>query len=42
MAQNKFKIANEFYGKARQYGGLSIREWCRRIIFPIYNIAKKY
>lgn len=42
MAQNKFKIANEFYSKARQYGGLSIREWSRRIIFPIYNIIKKH
>lgn len=42
MAQNEFKIANEFYNKARQYGGLSIREWSRRIIFPIYNIIKKH
>lgn len=42
MAQNEFKIANEFYSKARQYGGLSIREWSRRIIFPIYNIIKKH
>lgn len=42
MAQNKFKVANEFYSKAGQYGGLSIREWSRRIIFPIYNIIKKH
>lgn len=39
MAQNKYKIANKFYSKARQYGGLSIRELSRRIIFPIYNIT---
>lgn len=40
MAQNNFKVANEFYSKASQYGGLSAREWFRRFVFPIYNIFK--
>lgn len=40
MARNNFKVANEFYSKASQYGGLSAREWFRRIVFPIYNIVK--
>lgn len=41
MAQNNFKVANEFYYKASQYGGLSAREWFRRLVFPIYNIVKR-
>lgn len=41
MAQNNFKVANEFYSKASQYGGLSAREWFRRFVFPIYNIVKR-
>lgn len=41
MAQNNFKIANEFYSKASQYGGLSVREWFRRIVYPLYNLKKK-
>lgn len=41
MAQNNFKVANEFYSKASQYGGLSAREWFRRIVFPIYNVVKR-
>lgn len=41
MAQNNFKVANEFYSKASQYGGLSAREWFRRVVFPIYNIVKR-
>ncbi len=40
MAQNIFKVANEFYSKASQYGGLSARELFRRLVFPIYNIVK--
>ena len=40
MAQNIFKVANDFYSKASQYGGLSAREWFRRLVFPIYNIVK--
>ena len=40
MAQNIFKVANDFYSKASQYGGLSAREWFRRVVFPIYNIVK--
>lgn len=42
MAQNNFKVANEFYNKASQYGALSIREWLRRIVYPIYNLVKKH
>lgn len=41
MAQNKFKIANEFYYQASQYGNISIKEWFRRIIYPIYNLMRK-
>lgn len=41
MAENNFKVANEFYSKASQYGGLSAREWFRRLVFPIYNIVKR-
>ena len=41
MAQNNFKVANEFYSKASQYGGLSAREWFRRFVFPIYNIVNR-
>lgn len=41
MAQNNFKVANEYYSKASQYRGLSAREWFRRIVYPIYNIVKR-
>ena len=41
MAENNFKVANEFYSKASLYGGLSAREWFRRLVFPIYNIVKR-
>lgn len=41
MAQNNFIIANQYYGKARKYGGLSYREWFRRIVYPVYNIINK-
>lgn len=40
MAQNNLKIANDFYSKASRYGGLSAREWLRRLVFPFYNIIK--
>lgn len=42
MAQNNFKVANEFYNKASQYGALSTREWLRRMVYPIYNLVKKH
>lgn len=41
MGQNNFKVANEFYSKASRYGGLSAREWFRRLVFPFYNIVKR-
>lgn len=41
MAQNKFKIANQFYNMASRYGGLSSREWFRRIIYPLYNLIRR-
>ena len=41
MAQNKFGVANQYYSKAHKYGGLSCREWFRRIIYPVYNIISK-
>ena len=40
MAQNNLKVANEFYSKAKQHGGLSVRERFRRIVFPVYNIIR--
>lgn len=41
MGQNNFKVANEFFSKASRYGGLSAREWLRRLVFPFYNIIKR-
>lgn len=38
MAQNNFKVANEFYNKASKFGGLAVREWFRRIVYPVYNL----
>lgn len=40
MAQKKYNEANKFYMNARQYGGLTYREWFRRLVYPIYNILK--
>lgn len=40
MDQNNFKVANEYYRKANQYGSLTIKEWIRRFIAPVYNIIK--
>lgn len=42
MAQNNLKVANEFYNNANKYGSLSAREWFRRIVYPVYNLVKKY
>lgn len=42
MNQNNFKEANKYYRKAIQYGGLTIKEWIRRILAPVYNIVKKF
>lgn len=42
MAQNNFKVANEFYSNASKYGSLSVREWFRRIVYPVYNFIKKH
>ncbi len=40
-SQWKFKVANEYYRKASQYGGLTLREWFRRLALPIYNKIRK-
>lgn len=40
MGQSKFKIANEFYKKASHYGGLTLHEWVKRLLYPIRNIIK--
>jgi len=42
MDQNSFKVANEYYRRASQYGGLTRKEWLRRILAPVYNIVKKF
>lgn len=39
MSQNKIKEANEFYHKASMHGGLSAKEWFRRLVFPVYNLV---
>lgn len=41
MGQKRYSLAKEFYGMARQYGGLSLKTWMRRLAFPIYNVIKK-
>lgn len=41
MAQNSIKIANLYYDKASQFGSLTIREWFRRIAFPIFNLKNR-
>lgn len=41
MADYNFKVANVFYDKASQYGGLSSREWFRRIGYPLYNLKNR-
>ncbi|MGM9778479.1 MAG: glycosyltransferase family 2 protein [Prevotella sp.] len=41
MAQNEFRVANDFYSKAGEYGGLSAREWFRRIVYPFYNMMRR-
>ena len=40
LAQKKYAVANEYYAQARSYGQLTIKEWARRIVFPIYTIIK--
>lgn len=41
MAVDNYKVANEFYDKASQYGRLSCREWFRRINYPLYNLKNR-
>lgn len=41
MLQNQIKQANELYALASKYGCLSLREWLKRMIYPIYNILRK-
>lgn len=36
-----FNVANEYYYKASQCGGLSMKEWLRRLVLPIYNKLRK-
>lgn len=40
MGQGKSKIANEYYKKAGFYGGLTLNEWVKRLLYPIRNIIK--
>ena len=37
----KYNIANQFYKKAKNYGGLSIKEQLRRIVFSCKNLIKR-
>ncbi len=41
MAQKQFKLANNYYKLASQYGNLAISVWMRRLAFPIYNIIRR-
>lgn len=41
MAQNEFKVARIYYNMAQKNGGLSIKEWSRRLIFPLYNLLRR-
>lgn len=36
-----FKVANKYYKRASKYGGLSLKEWARRIALPIYSKIMK-
>ena len=40
MQQSHYKVANEYYCKAKRFAHLSFREWLRRILFPLYNHLK--
>lgn len=41
MTQCKYKLAHEYYGKAIKFGKLSVKEWFRRLLFPLYNLARR-
>ena len=41
MDQGNFKVAHAYYRKAAMYGGLTGKEWMRRILAPIYNLVRK-
>ena len=41
VSKLNFKVANEYYRQASNYGGLSMREWLRRLVLPIYNKIRK-
>ena len=38
MRQGNYNIANLYYKKAQEFGGLSFREWFRRFAYPIYYL----
>lgn len=42
MSQNSFKIAGEYYSKARKFGGLSAKELARMCAYPIYNLIRRF
>lgn len=41
MSHNKYKEANVYYKKASKYQPLTLREWFRRIVYPIYNLIDR-
>lgn len=41
LRQSNTKIAREYYKKAAQFSGLTIRERFRRLLFPLYNLLHK-
>lgn len=38
MRNKDYKIANEYYSKSRKYGSLTLHDWKRRILFPIFTL----
>ncbi len=41
MAQKYYRTANEYYKKAAKFGGLTSREWFRRIAYPFYTLISR-
>lgn len=41
MAQKCYKTAHKYYKKAAEFGGLTSREWFRRIVYPIYTLVSR-
>ena len=38
MRNKDYKIANEYYSKSKKYGSLTLHDWKRRLLFPIFTL----